>query len=254
VDITYQAFWLQKAGNQPDEYEDAFAPLASASPSAGIYSEANFLCAVADGATETSFSGLWAQCLVDAFVERALERIAPNTLRDLAAKWRADLAERTRAKPLPWYAEEKLQKGAFATLTGLHLRADGWWTALGVGDSCVCQLRPGAWIKSFPYSEPNHFDNSPLLWSTNVAQNGRVVPRRTHGKWKSGDCFLLMTDALACYFLSDKTVREQIHNGLDQGSFEELIQTARHDHRCKNDDVTLLVVRPAAGVESGDVA
>jgi len=253
--VTYQAFWLQKAGNQPDEYEDAFAPHAHGDgPCVVPDAHADFLCAIADGATETSFSGLWAQRLVDAFVTRRLERITPNTVRDLAGEWRAAIAERTRAKPLPWYAEDKLQKGAFATLTGLHVRADGWWTALCIGDSCVVQLRPGAWIKSFPFSEPSHFNNSPLLWSTNTAQNTCVAPQRTHGKWKPGDYFLLMTDALAHYFLSDQTVRELIHQGLDQESFEAVIQAARHDKLCKNDDVTLLTVHPGARAESGDVA
>lgn len=239
--ITYQAFWLQKAGNQPDEYEDAFAPDIQAGQTTTVTDQADFLCAVADGATETSFSGLWAQSLAGAFAAQRLERITSNTIRDLAREWSAEIAERTRAKPLPWYAEEKRQKGAFATLTGLHLRSDGWWTALCVGDSCLFHLRPGVWIKSFPYSQPSQFNNSPPLWSTNIAQNVCITPKRTRGKWKPGDYFLLMTDALAHYFLANEQIREQIHHGLDQAVFEELIQAARHDKLCKNDDVTLLI-------------
>lgn len=50
-----------------------------------------------------------------------------------------------------------------------------------------------------------------------------------------------MTDALAHYFLANEQIREQIHHGLDQAVFEELIQAARHDKLCKNDDVTLLI-------------
>ena len=253
--ITYQSFWLQKAGNQLDEYEDAFAPVVQAEiPPPTTYVLPDFYCAVADGATETSFSGLWARNLVDAFVAGRLARITSEAVQDVAQEWQAEIAERTRAKPLPWYAEEKLQKGAFATLTGLHIRADGWWTALCVGDSCVFQLRPGAWIKPFPYSEPSHFNNHPLLLSTTSSQNRDVIPKRTRGKWKPGDYFLLMTDALAHYFLSDDSVRAQIHRGLDQQSFETLIQTARHDKLCKNDDVTLLTVQLGTRVESGGLA
>jgi serine/threonine protein phosphatase PrpC len=249
--ITYQAFWLQKAGNQPEEYEDAFSPAANSVLPAPC---TDFLCAVADGATETSFSGLWAQLLANAFASQRLQRILPNTVRDLAGEWNAEIAERTRAKPLPWYAEAKLQKGAFATLTGLHLRADGWWTALSVGDSCVFHLRPGAWVKSFPYNTPEQFNNSPLLWSTNHFQNNQVIPKRTRGRWKPGDYFLLMSDALACAFLAHELVREQIHNGLDQAAFEALIRSARHDKLCKNDDVTLLKVQPSVEAESGGLA
>lgn len=249
--ITYHAFWLQKAGNQPEEYEDAFAPAAhSVLPTPCT----DFFCAVADGATETSFSGLWARQLADAFAKQRLQRITPNTVRDLAGEWSVEIAERTRAKPLPWYAEEKLRKGAFAALAGLHLRADGWWTALSVGDSCIFQLRPGAGIKSFPYSTPEQFNNTPILWSTNSAQNTRVVPKRTHGRWKPGDYFLLMSDAIAHAFLSHESVREQIHTGLNQENFEALIQAARSDKLCKNDDVTLLKVYPGIGAESGGLA
>jgi hypothetical protein len=59
--ILAQAFWLPKAGNNIDEYEDAFWPRRQIDASAEAFS-----FAVADGATETSFSKLWAEMLVRA--------------------------------------------------------------------------------------------------------------------------------------------------------------------------------------------
>ena len=60
--VHYAAYWLPKEGSREDEYEDAFAPAQAADDA-----PSEFLCAVADGATETSFSGLWAQLLVEAY-------------------------------------------------------------------------------------------------------------------------------------------------------------------------------------------
>ena len=47
-----RTFWLPRRGNSPDEYEDAFA----VDDASGRY-------AVADGATEGCFTGLWARLL-----------------------------------------------------------------------------------------------------------------------------------------------------------------------------------------------
>ncbi len=55
--VRWQALHLVKAGNDPSEYEDAFAADAD---------RARF--AVADGATEASFAARWARLLVEGFV------------------------------------------------------------------------------------------------------------------------------------------------------------------------------------------
>ena len=49
-------FWLPRRGNKPDEYEDAFA----VEDASGRY-------ALADGASEGCFTGLWARLLVADF-------------------------------------------------------------------------------------------------------------------------------------------------------------------------------------------
>ena len=52
-----QTLSLPKRGHSADEFEDAFA----FDPAAGRY-------AVADGASESSFAGLWARLLVEGFI------------------------------------------------------------------------------------------------------------------------------------------------------------------------------------------
>ena len=58
--VISHTFWLPRRGSVSAEYEDA----AAADDAAGRY-------AVADGASEGCFTGLWATLLVDDFVRRA---------------------------------------------------------------------------------------------------------------------------------------------------------------------------------------
>lgn len=248
--VAFESFWLQKAGSRPDEYEDAFAP-----PAVEDGARAEFLCAVADGATETSFSGLWAQILVDAFAGKRLNHLRPDRIDALAGEWQAEIGRRTRDKPLPWYAEEKLRAGAFSSLIGLYLREDRTWGAVCVGDSCLFQVRPRQSIRAFPFHTPEQFTNRPTLISTNSGSNHAIGALLTRGEWQEGDCFLLMTDALAHFFLSYRAARARLlTTPLSQADFERLIAAARRKKLCRNDDVTLLVVRPSLGEPDGGVA
>ncbi len=248
MQIGCDAFWLQKAGNAEDEYEDAFAfaPL-------DRQRLREFRCAVADGATETSFSGSWARLLAEAFVARRLDRPTPAALAmpaviaPLAVAWRAGIEARTRDKPLPWYAQAKLEQGAFSSLIGLTIRASGTWQALCIGDSCLFHVRPHQAIWAFPYYLPEQFGSRPTLISTDLAVNAGVQPQNARGRWQEGDFFLLMTDALAHFFISQPRLRRQLVAAPDQAHFEQIVTQARADHLCRNDDVTYLKVCPSFG-------
>ncbi len=246
--VGFEAYWLQKAGNSVEEYEDAFAPAQFDPPDC-----AEFRCAVADGATETSFSGLWARILVESYVDQRLTQIKPEIVFELATRWRQAIDARTRHKPLPWYALEKLERGAFSSLIGLSIRADGGWRALCVGDSCLFHIRPHQPIRAFPYYQPEQFNNHPLLISTNDYVG--LKPQRARGKWQDGDYFLLMTDALAHFFLSQRAFRAQfVRQSFDQGEFARLVEAARNDRICHNDDVTFLKIGPMFGEDQGGLA
>ena len=97
--VLSHAFWVSKAGNTVDEYEDAFWPKRPIDCNAE-----GFSCAVADGATETSFSGIWANILVRTYCKGHLkESVFLKSLPKLQKTWRNLVGN----KPLPWYAEEK---------------------------------------------------------------------------------------------------------------------------------------------------
>jgi hypothetical protein len=245
-----QVFWLPKAGNSPGEYEDAFWPR-----QAGIESRGPIRLAVGDGATETSFSGLWARLLVSSYGRGRLtgDAVAAE-LRRIRRVWRKAVGQ----KPLPWYAEEKLRSGAFSSLTGLTLfppedRAarGGRWHAAAIGDSCLVQARGNDLVCSLPFSHSDEFDSRPRLVSSLESDNADdLTANGNSGAWQAGDSFYLMTDALACWCLrgleAGERVFERLNEPQTQPDFETLVAELRSQldsegrPLLKNDDLTLL--------------
>ena len=242
--LFYEAMWTQKAGNPEGEYEDAFFP--SRALAGESCQEKSF--AVADGATESSFSGIWANQLVRAYCRGQIDPDKTNT--SLLAKqqgWSRFVAR----KPLPWYAEEKLRNGAFSTILGLTLDGgsenghSGAWNAFAVGDSCLVHIRGEEILSTFPLSNAAEFNNNPFLLGSNPDSNKEIEMhiQTTKGEWESEDAFYLMTDALAAWFF-----REVESNGAPWRSLRDLnrdlpfrpwIEGLRRKKQIRNDDVTL---------------
>jgi hypothetical protein len=241
-------FWMPKAGNSPAEYEDAFWPRGQK-----VCDGVPARLAVADGATETSFSGLWARLLVAAWGHgRLAGEDWERALRRIRRVWRRAVGQ----KPLPWYAEEKLRSGAYSSLLGLTLippsrpeDREGTWHATAAGDSCLIQVRNNQMLSSFPFSSSEEFNSRPLLISSLDDPDGLgIEPLSISGRWMAGDTFMLMTDALAAWCLSGRggQVLERLCSVETQAQFESLIaesRLARDDEGLpgmKNDDVTLV--------------
>lgn len=257
--IHWDLFSLHKAGNAGSDYEDACWPSSSDEASRSC-----FRCAISDGATEASFSGLWARTLVEAYgtgklthrvsSEELEEFIEPDVLRELQYRWLEEVGN----KPLPWYAEEKIRYGAFSSLLGLHFcedRSVGCWSAIAVGDSCLFQLRDSQIIASFPLTQMEEFNSRPLLVPSDLIDNDHLPEyvRTARGSWKEEDSFLLMTDALAHWFIgamersSDPWIAVQELQAVDQArSFEEWGAQLRSSGKLRNDDVTLLRINVLA--------
>jgi len=249
VDAYAQVFWLPKGGSSDSEYEDAFFPRRITRRKGQ-----RLRFAVADGATETSFSGVWARLLVSSFVRRAIGfDFAAEELRPLQNKW----GTLVHGKSLAWYAEEKLASGAFSSLLGVEFSEAEFggevrrlWRAAAFGDSCLIQMRGDQTITAFPLQDAASFTSRPDLLSSlpsaQNATNGAVM--KIEGNWGCDDTFFLMTDALCCWFFKEKEAGGQPWVALrdldtqGQTSFKAWIDSLRASHAMKNDDVTLLRV------------
>jgi len=193
VDIT--AASIPKQGHRSDENEDAWAARSSSS---------RVQACVADGATESVYARLWAQSLVQAFVERVVadehvtdEAGAPHRrvsgahaskhLHETVPSAREAWSEAVDAKTgtVPWYVEAKQRQGAFATVLGLLLTHSapgdsnsaeaGRFAAVSVGDCGLFQYgeheRKASTAQSepqwvWPESDPDAFTNRPHLVSS----------------------------------------------------------------------------------------
>ncbi|MBW7886469.1 MAG: protein phosphatase 2C domain-containing protein [Caldilineaceae bacterium] len=245
--LAIRIFWLPKAGNQEHEYEDACWPVRSL-----LTARPAIYCAVADGATETSFSGLWARQLVQRYgagelaAENLLEALAPEQSRWL---------ETVQRRPLPWYAEEKVRSGAFAALLGVQFEqaaeAAVRWSALAVGDCNLVQVRENGLLCSFPAAGSDFFTSRPVLISSNSARNSAVAEhlQTAMGMGVAGDRFYLMTDALAQWFLGETEAGRFPWQSVDQiaatrgrRAFIAWIEQLREQGALRNDDVTLVRV------------
>jgi len=190
--VTARAFWAPKAGNRADEYEDAFWPLNTAKRAAKR-KDSPLRFAVADGATETSFSGLWARRLVRAYGEGCLGGEDWDAWLDQLRRQQAAWHDEVLQKPLPWYAEDKVREGAYAALLGLEVAAGGEqggeWRSVAVGDCCLLQWRGGELAAAFPAQDAAFFTSRPYLLSSNAARNEGLQDQvqRAAGQWLPRD-------------------------------------------------------------------
>jgi hypothetical protein len=238
--VSCRSFHLVKSGNAPEEYEDAFA----ANPD-----RAHF--AVADGASEASFARVWARLLTEGFVAAHKPWRNLDWLTPLRQRWSAEVG----ARPLPWYAEAKREEGAFAAFLGLVFAAatptrPAIWRATAIGDSCLFRLSGGRLKSSFPIHRSADFGNAPRLLCSRPRGNDAIAAgEQSHGRWQSGDRFLMITDALAAWFLRQIELgaepAEEIASLLAEAVAEKAFPgwcEERRSKGLKNDDVTLLVI------------
>ncbi len=249
-------FWLPKAGNSLDEYEDAFRvayPEHDEARDGGAVR-----VAVADGASESAFAREWADALADAFVSRPPQLC--GLTEDSLNAWLLAPRERWRAQVpwdrLPWHGEAKTRAGAFATLLGLTIEVVPdysprlRWRALAVGDSCLFVVRGDRLAVSFPLEGASEFDTTPALVCSNPANAGRMwegLSRRS-GECEVGDLFILASDALACWFLTRGAAGAQPWESLgalDRADWEGWVDGQRRAGLMRNDDTTMVALEVA---------
>jgi hypothetical protein len=238
--IASYEFRLPRHGNRPEEYEDA---------SAADVQSRRF--ALADGATESSFSAVWAQLLVNDFVQNAVHDFDDwrPRLAALQQQWYARVYQPT----LPWNVEIKVEQGAYATFLGVALTsAEGeipQWEATAIGDTCLFHTRGPVLFSAFPIDQSQKFNNSPSLLGSRMSADALRKSPALHiqASGLPNDRLWMMTDALAQWCLSEHEggrnpwgeIESLLTYADPQQRFAAWIDEIRLSRELRNDDVTL---------------
>ena len=252
------SFRLVKAGNTADECEDSCDFVPDADPSALDFAANPSPCrfAIADGATESSFSAEWAELLTKRFVEPDSLFIRNPGESDGRERWlrrvRDEWHEKVDWQGLSWIALQKAQRGAHATFLGLHLVDRATWRAWAVGDCMLFQVRDSEVTTMWPIQNASEFSNRPELLCSVASEDDSMLDRAflsTTGKYEGGrDLFVLTTDALGQWFISDcrgggRLWRDLVYQTRDQAQFDEFVAGLRQAGSIRNDDTAVLIIK-----------
>lgn len=245
--VISRTYHVPKAGTSERDYEDAAYPAWSRDSRKWL-----FRCAVADGATESSFAREWARRLVRHF---GVGTLTSPTFREVIPKLQQRWQRQVGRRPLPWFAEEAASRGAFAAFIGMAMRRtrDGQreWGAIALGDACLFLVREDHLHKAFPLATAEAFNNRPFLLSTHSDRwrTEYAAMRKARGTWHLDDEFYLMTDALAQWFLTEHeggrkpwSVLRDLDTDAEPRTFGEFVEALRVEKRIRNDDTTLVRV------------
>jgi hypothetical protein len=230
----HRAFCLPRGGHEAGECQDAWAVAARGDR-----------FAVADGATESAWSGTWARQLVEAFV--AGPEGPPGWVGTAQQRWLEAVPPSPDGEPMPWFLQEQHEQGSFATFLGLVVR-DGQWQAQAVGDSCLFQVRANRLLRAFPLTTACQFSNTPPLLGSRDPVEGTWPGQVEAGELRRGDRLWLMTDALAQWFLAEAEAGRRpwlaLHKLLHRpdGAFSARVARWRDRKALRNDDTTLLAI------------
>lgn len=246
ISCQFKSISLPKFGNSADENEDNILEPSKSE----VETETLVKFAISDGATESSFSKEWSDLLVSTYKDKSFEKTyLPETIKTISETWQS----MATAIDLPWYAQQKAEKGAFATFLGLTInRETSSFEVIAVGDCTLFQIRNNEIVFSFPVTSVEDFNNTPNLIASNNDYQTDLEKNVIYdsGTIQEKDIFLLATDAMAVWILKQKNRSEKVRKLLieqfekqDEQNFEEWLNKQRKTNKIKNDDITLLMIK-----------
>ncbi|WP_433539815.1 hypothetical protein ACQP10_24980 [Streptosporangium sandarakinum] len=263
------SFSLHKEGGTEDEYEDAFETFPDEAGSDGVHVSVVRM-AVSDGASESALAGRWARSLTRWFVQapsgtaRSADEFAGQVV-NAVRSWEATLGDyvakrEAEGRPIQWYEQPKLDRGAYATLLTVDFSVPPCeeavpepaeeivWYAAAMGDSALFHVRDGKLVTAFPMTHSGDFNLTPDLVNSRTMDADLIAGRvRLHkGTLRQGDDVYMCTDAVAAWFLTEaergcrpwELLRDL--GTRDGQDFATLVREERASGRMRNDDVTLL--------------
>lgn len=217
---------IPKEGHEAQENEDA----------ASYRAERHHLrAAVADGATDSLFSGVWARMLADGFV--ASDASDPDALSSELVRWREafEAVGHGQHAEIPWYVAHRIEEGAHAAFLGVTVEGNGSLNAFAVGDCCLLWIDHEG-MHSWPLSDPNDFGHRPPLIGS---RGGYETFEQRRLEVSRGDRILLATDAAAEWLMrrDADALRE-----VDEAALSAALIRERRRRWIRNDDLTVLLI------------
>lgn len=221
--------------------------------------------AVSDGMGATWQQKIWAQLLVETFVNNIDWQPNTDTIKPLCKKWREKVEEsiqllKERLKEdLP--QKEKniinsliirnknnlaLRYSAGATFVGIRFD-NNKWNGIVLGDSCLIQW-DGNEAKFHTSQEIEAFDSYPDYFDSDELKKGKGTPKEIKGILSDNEYLLLVSDPFSDFLFGHKKqgdIAQYIQQLLDLSShteFENLVTEWRKEGM-HDDDTTLIIVK-----------
>lgn len=212
----------------------------------------NLQIAIADGATESLFSDIWADILVNNYVNKGADLLNSSTLESVSQKFVYTASQKVLKMPetRQWFMYEKLERGTHATLAAVEFSSTlETVQILTVGDSCVfwcygnadeINMLPELTAEEFG-SFPDSICHLPKTWQS---LEQKVLKKEI--TFQNNLQMVLCTDALACWLVKELETKSSIWEELlqisDYSFFTDFIETLREKNSIRNDDVTLVLI------------
>ena len=210
--------------------------------------------AVSDGMGATWQQKIWAQILVETFIDSkdwipTIESIKPlcQLWRDRVVEFIEKLKEVNAPVNIIYRNERNLVAGrsAGATIIGLRFNGNKWHGSV-LGDSCLIEWN-GIEAKFHTSQEVDSFDSYPDYFDSDESKEGKGTPKSISGNLDAGSYLLLVSDPFSDFLLEHNKqgdIADYIQQLLDISShddFEGLVEDWRKVGM-HNDDTTLVIV------------
>ena len=210
--------------------------------------------AVSDGMGSTWQQKIWAQLLVDTFIESTDWSPSTGAIKPLCQLWRAKvtdfilhLKDTNAPENMIYRNERNLAEGRSAGATFVGIRFHGKeWNGSVLGDSCLIEW-DGNEVKFNTSQDSETFDSYPDYFDSDASKEGKGIPKPIEGVLTEGKYLMLVSDPFSEFLLEHSKQGniakyiQQLLSLVSHDDFEKLVCEWRKEGM-HNDDTTLVIV------------
>lgn len=210
--------------------------------------------ALSDGMGSTWQQKIWAQLLVDTFIESHDWLPTHDSIKPLCDSWQIkvknfikDLKDTNAPENLIYRNERNLIAGvsAGATFVGIRFKEQKWKGSV-LGDSCLIEWNENH-ATFYTSQEGESFDNYPDYFDSSIIKKGKGTPKEIEGLMAKGTCLFLVSDPFSEFLLEQdkqQDLAKYINQLLAISSHEEFEKVVEEWRKAgmHNDDTTLVII------------